>query len=42
MLQKKWGYDIVKIDRNNRSHNLTKGKKKIDFNPVIRVPIGGI
>lgn len=42
LLQKKWGSEIVRIDNNNRSHNLTKEKNKIDFNPVIRVPIKGI
>ena len=42
LLQKKWGSQIVKIDKANRSHNLKKGKSKIDYNPIIRVPIGGV
>lgn len=42
MLRKKWGSKIVKIDSSNRSHNLKKKKKKIDYNPIIHVPIKGI
>lgn len=42
LLQKKWGNKIVKIDKSNRSHNLKKKKKKIDYNPVIKVPIRGV
>ena len=41
LLQKKWGSDIVKYDHNDRSHNSIR-KKRIDINPVIRVPIRGI
>ena len=42
LLQKKWGKQIVKIDNNERSHNLKKTKKKIDFNPIISAPIKGV
>lgn len=41
-LQKKWGSKIVKIDSSNRSHNLKKKKKTIDYNPIIHVPIKGV
>lgn len=41
-LIKKWGSSIVKKDRANRSHNLKKSKKQIDYNPIITVPIRGI
>ena len=41
-LQRKWGKKIVRIDTNERSHNLKKLKKKIDYNPIIKVPIKGI
>jgi len=41
-LQKKWGSDIVRFDRTDRSHGLKKEKVQIDFNPVILVPIKGI
>jgi len=42
LLQAKWGDKIVKIDNNNRSHNLIKTKKRVDYNPIIKVPIGGV
>lgn len=42
LLQKKWGKHIVKNDCTDRSHKSTKEKTKIDFNPVIKVPIKGI
>jgi len=42
LLQKKWGSDIVRIDKADRSHNLKKKKSKIDFNPIIKAPIKGI
>lgn len=42
MLIKKWGSNIVKWDTTNRSHNLKRHKKNIDFNPVIHPPIRGI
>jgi hypothetical protein len=34
MLQKKWGSDIVRTDRNS--------KKQFDYNPIVRVPISGL
>lgn len=40
-LQRKWGGEIVKFDRNNRSHSTTK-RQTFDINPVIRVPISGV
>jgi len=42
LLQKKWGDQIVKVDKNLRSHNIKKIKNSVDYNPVIRVPIRGI
>ena len=42
LLRKKWGSDIVKVDNANRSHNLKKIKKQIDYNPITKVPIKGI
>jgi hypothetical protein len=42
LLQKKWGSDIVRSDNNDRSHNLKKKKRQIDYNPIIKVPIKGI
>ena len=41
-LQQKWGSDIVKIDTSDRSHQSTKQRVRIDFNPVIKVPIRGV
>lgn len=42
-LQRKWGKNIVKIDKADRSHNLVADKSKhFDYNPIIRVPIKGI
>lgn len=38
-LRKKWGSRIVKIDKSNKSN---KEKVKIDFNPIIKVPIKGV
>lgn len=42
LLQEKWGSDIVKVDKTDRSHNLTKKKERIDYNPVIKPPIKGV
>lgn len=42
LLEKKWGNKIVKRDKADRSHNLTKKKVQIDYNPIIKVPIKGI
>lgn len=41
-LKNKWGGNIVKIDNNNRSHNLSKNKKRIDYNLIIKPLINGI
>lgn len=41
MLQKKWGVKIVRVDKQDRSHNTSK-KKTFDINPIIRVPIKGV
>ena len=40
--QKKWGSKIVKIDGADRSNNLKKKRVRIDYNPIIKVPIKGI
>lgn len=42
LLQKKWGSKIVKWDESSRSHKSNKGRKIVDYNPVIIVPIKGI
>lgn len=42
LLQRKWGSKIVKMDNADRSHNLTKTKSRIDYNPIIKVPIKGV
>lgn len=41
LLQKKWGKEIVKIDKAVNS-NTKKVKKEIDYNPIINIPIKGI
>lgn len=41
LLRKKWGSDIVKLDRSNKGRSKKK-RKYIDYNPTIRVPIKGI
>lgn len=41
MLINKWGSRIVKNDMTDRSHSSGK-KKKIDYNPVVSVPIKGV
>lgn len=41
MLIKKWGSRIVKNDLTDRSHSYGK-KKKLDYNPVVSVPIKGV
>lgn len=39
LLQKKWGKEIVRVDKTNK----TDGKSKVlDYNPIINVPIGGV
>lgn len=42
MLRKKWGDDIIKYDKNRRNHVTTKTQRKIDFNPIMKVPIKGV
>lgn len=42
LLQKKWGSRTVKTDETDRSHKSTKMRVRIDFNPVIHVPIPGV
>lgn len=41
LLRKKWGSRIVKIDRSNKGKT-KKEKKRIDFNPIVKIPIKGI
>lgn len=40
-LQNKWGDKIVRID-NVLNHNAKKAKVKIDYNPIIHIPIKGV
>ena len=40
-LRRKWGSRIVKIDTTNKGKT-KKVKAKIDFNPIIRIPIKGV
>lgn len=40
-LRKKWGSRIVKIDNSNKGKTKKK-KAKIDFNPIIKIPIKGV
>ena len=40
-LQRKWGRNIVKIDK-VKNNNQKKESKKIDYNPIIHIPIKGI
>jgi len=42
LLQSKWGKSIVKLDINDRSHNLKRKKNRIDYNPIIKAPIKGV
>jgi len=42
LLQSKWGSKVVKLDINDRSHNRKKEKTRIDYNPIIKVPIKGV
>jgi hypothetical protein len=41
-LQRKWGSNIVRIDRNDRNHQMVRSRVRTDYNPVIRAPIAGI
>lgn len=38
--QKKWGSKIVRIDDTNKGRS--DKRKQADYNPIIRVPIGGV
>ena len=42
LLQAKWGKSIVKSDMADRSHNLKSVKTRIDYNPIISIPIKGV
>ena len=39
-LRKKWGGAIVKVDTTNKGK--TVKEKRLDYNPIIRIPIGGV
>jgi hypothetical protein len=41
LLRKKWGSNIVRLDRSNKGRT-KKEKKYIDYNPIIKIPIKGI
>ena len=41
LLRKKWGSDIVRLDTSNKGRS-KKGRKYIDYNPIIKTPIKGI
>lgn len=41
LLQEKWGSKIVKIDK-VKNNNQKKKSKRIDYNPIIKIPIKGI
>lgn len=41
LLQKKWGSQIVRLDRSNKGRS-KKDRKYIDYNPIIKIPIKGI
>lgn len=41
-LQQKWGTKIVKIDSNNSNKGHTEKEKRLDYNPIIKVPIKGV
>lgn len=40
LLQRKWGKKIVREDRSNKGRS--EKKKQFDYNPIIKIPIGGI
>jgi len=45
LLQRKWGKEIVKSDTSERCHKegaKKKVRKRIDYNPVIHIPIKGV
>lgn len=39
-LQMKWGTRIVKIDESNKGRS--EKQKRLDYNPIIKVPIKGV
>lgn len=41
LLQKKWGQDIIKVDRSRKAQS-KKQKNNIDYNPIIQVKIKGV
>ena len=41
LLQRKWGSNIVKLDRSNKGRS-KKQRKYIDYNPIIKIPIKGV
>lgn len=41
LLRKKWGKDIVRVDK-TKNNNQKKQSKKFDYNPIIKIPIKGI
>ena len=39
-LRRKWGGAIVKVDTSNKGKS--KKEKRLDYNPIIRIHIGGV
>jgi hypothetical protein len=39
-LRRKWGGAIVKVDTTNKGK--TSKEKRLDYNPIIRIPIKGV
>lgn len=39
-LRKKWGGAIVKVDTTNKGK--TAKEKRLDYNPIVRIPIKGV
>lgn len=39
-LRRKWGGQIVKVDTTNKGKSVKE--KRLDYNPIIRIPIGGV
>ncbi len=39
-LRKKWGGAIVKVDTTNKGK--TTKEKRLDYNPIVRIPIKGV
>ena len=42
LLRQKWGSAIVHVDTMDRSHQSSKRRTKIDYNPIIHPPIRGV